>query len=170
MGATMIVSHVTHSVAPVQQTRERPLASSLRPKAHVQVIQVADPVAPAETPVTTPTVPPAITTPTVPPAITTPTVPPTPVYAPPGSWNGELTFNYALDAQTTDTPDWGCIRTWESGGNYTDYSGAYGFVGADYGDMPPQEQDAYALQLFQKNGDRFEGVWNDKCTMGMGLR
>lgn len=72
------------------------------------------------------------------------------------------------DALSVDTPDWACIRQWESGDTYTDYSGAYGFEGADYGVMSPAAQDAYALELFARNGDRFSGVWNDKCTRSGG--
>jgi hypothetical protein len=76
--------------------------------------------------------------------------------------------DYAADATSVDTPDWACIRQSESGGNYSDYSGAYGFLGADYGAWSPAAQDAYALQLFHQNGDRFSGTWNDYCTVSGG--
>lgn len=112
-----------------------------------------------------------------PPSPTTTAPPPSTSVAPsvsastPGSVSGTgLTYDYALDAQTTDTPDWACVRRWESGDTYTDYSGAYGFEGADYGQMTPADQDAFALRIFARNGDRFAGAWNDRCTEEYGLR
>lgn len=64
--------------------------------------------------------------------------------------------NYALDAQTTDTPDWCCIRSHESDANrYRDYSGAYGFQPGYYASMAPADQDALALSIFHHNGDKF---------------
>jgi hypothetical protein len=85
--------------------------------------------------------------------------------------------DYALDAQTTDTPDWACIRQWESGDNYSIESGAYGFepsTGDQYfgiypvGGVPPAEQDAAALAIFAANGDHFRGAWKgspEKCGL-----
>lgn len=81
--------------------------------------------------------------------------------------------DYALDGQTVDTPDWACIRKWESGDDYTDLSGAYGFVGADYGGMSVGDQDALALRIFNTNerehpGRHFLGAWNgstEKCGL-----
>lgn len=78
--------------------------------------------------------------------------------------------DYAADATSVNTPDWACIRQWESGDRYGIYSGAYGFEGADYGGLSPAAQDAYALKLFAQNGYHFAGTWNDRCTEAMGLR
>lgn len=87
-----------------------------------------------------------------------------PAPSPTSTWG-----DYAADALSTNTVDWACIRQWESGDTYTDYSGAYGFEGADYSSMPPAQQDAYALEIFHQNGDHFAGAWNDRCTEVMGL-
>lgn len=100
---------------------------------------------------------------------TTTAVPSAPTASPPPAAPSTYWGDYAADALSTDTTDWACIRTWESGDTYTDYSGAYGFEGADYSWMPPSQQDALALRIFQRNGDRFAGAWNDKCTEAMGL-
>src|SRR6185437_14734297 len=104
-------------------------------------------------PSTAPTPPPTTTT-------TAPVSVPAPSPTPPASSWGD----YAADALSTNTVDWACIRTWESGDNYSDFAGAYGFEGANYSSMPPSQQDAYALVIFQRNGDHFSGAWNDKCT------
>lgn len=79
--------------------------------------------------------------------------------------------DYALDATTTDTPDWNCIRIGECGygaAAYTCYSGAYGTVGVNSGAWPPAEQDANALRLYAQNHDHFSGCWNDRYTASEG--
>lgn len=95
---------------------------------------------------------------------TTTTAPAPPSPPPPPAWG-----TYAADAVTTTTPDWACIRQWESGDNYTDYAGAYGFEGGYYGSTSPATQNAMALRIFAANGYHFSGAWNDPCTAQMGL-
>lgn len=74
--------------------------------------------------------------------------------------------DYALDATTTDTPDWCAIRDAENGGSYGAPCGAYGFTFAYPAD--PAAQDALALQLFAENHDHFSGTWNNPQTASEG--
>jgi hypothetical protein len=82
-----------------------------------------------------------------------------------------------VDATSTDTPDWACIRQTESSNHYADVSGAYGILVSTWayygfsgvpGQAPPAVQDAFALKLFALNGYKFAGAWNDPCTMNGG--
>ena len=77
------------------------------------------------------------------------------------------------DRTTTDTADWACIRTAESGGNYTAPGGAYGISAAVWAGLggtgtpataSVAEQDRFALKLFAENGYRFSHAWHDSCT------
>ena len=77
------------------------------------------------------------------------------------------------DRTTTDTTDWACIRTAESGGDYQAPGGAYGISEATWQGLggrgtpasaPAAEQDRFALKLFAQNGYRFNYVWHDSCT------
>lgn len=77
--------------------------------------------------------------------------------------------DYSLDAETTDTSDWECIRIHEGGGTYNEFwSGAYGFLQSTaeaYGlgypvSAGPAAQDAAALDIFHRNGNHFRGAWN----------
>ena len=119
------------------------------------------PAWPAPTTTTTTAPPPLHYTPPVQHYVPTPT--PTAVSA-----SGDCTPNedYALDATTTDTPDWCAIRVHENGGSYGPPCGAYGFTFAYPAD--PGAQDALALQLFAKNGDHFSGTWNNPATASDG--
>jgi hypothetical protein len=83
------------------------------------------------------------------------------------------------DATSVATSDWACIRSTESGGNYTDVSGAYGVLVSTWaaygfsgtpGQASASTQDAFALRLFAANGYKFAGTWNNPCTMGGSLR
>jgi cell wall-associated NlpC family hydrolase len=84
------------------------------------------------------------------------------------------------DFVTTNTADWDCIRDAESGDNYGDTSGAYGFVGTKAhpytlgvynvpgvtgpaATAPPAEQNKVALAILNREG-HFYGAWNDVCT------
>jgi hypothetical protein len=91
-----------------------------------------------------------------------------------GNYNG----NYAVDARSTRTLDWACIRNAESHNNYRQVSGAYGILTSTWhwlgesgvpGAASVATQDAFALRLFAANGHRFSGSWNDACTSGGGL-
>jgi Transglycosylase-like domain len=79
---------------------------------------------------------------------------PAPVPAPAGT---------ATDATSTNTQDWACIRTHESGDNYSEGGGgAYQFalgtwegltgLGTPAEDSPPAVQDAAALKLYAQRG------------------
>ncbi len=76
------------------------------------------------------------------------------------------------DWTTTDTADWDCIRQAESGDNYTDESGAYGFLPSTWaslglpgtpGEASKATQNAAALEILNYEG-HFYGAWNDLCT------
>lgn len=76
------------------------------------------------------------------------------------------------DWTTTDTADWDCIREAESGDNYTDQSGAYGFLQSTWsyynepgspGSASKAVQNALALKILNAEG-HFYGAWNDACT------
>lgn len=76
------------------------------------------------------------------------------------------------DWTTTDTADWDCIRQAESGDNYTDESGAYGFLPSTWaslglpgtpGQASKATQNAAALEVLNYEG-HFYGAWNDLCT------
>jgi hypothetical protein len=91
-----------------------------------------------------------------------------------GHYNG----NYAVDARSTRTLDWSCIRNAESHNNYRQVSGAYGILTSTWhwlgesgvpGAASVATQDAFALRIFAANGHRFSGSWNDACTSGGGL-
>ena len=91
-----------------------------------------------------------------------------------GSYNG----NYAVDARSTHTLDWSCIRNAESHDNYQQVSGAYGILTSTWnalgesgvpGNASVAVQDAFAMRLFAANGHRFSGSWNDLCTADGGL-
>lgn len=73
------------------------------------------------------------------------------------------------DANSVNTSDWRCIRKWEGGGRYDNFSGAYGFAdGNNHSQMSPSAQDAWALRLFAQNHYHFSGTWNDPCTISGG--
>ncbi len=91
-----------------------------------------------------------------------------------GRFNAEL----KLDATTTNTLDWACIRNAESHDNFHQETGAYGITITSwqwlgYHGTPGQSsvrfQDGVALRIFRMNGDHFLGSWNDVCTLGEGL-
>jgi hypothetical protein len=91
-----------------------------------------------------------------------------------GNFNGD----YVVDARSTRTLDWACIRNAESHDNYHQVSGAYGILTSTWnwfgksgvpGAASVRTQDAFALRLFAANGHRFSGSWNDACTSGGGL-
>ncbi|MEI8051148.1 MAG: hypothetical protein WCI12_06905 [Actinomycetes bacterium] len=91
-----------------------------------------------------------------------------------------LTGNAALDAatQAVQTPMWACIRTAESGANYSLISGAYGILISSWnaysylwspygswstpGEAPPAVQDYVAYSFYQIGGGY--GGWNNYCT------
>jgi hypothetical protein len=107
-----------------------------------------------------------------PPAAARPAEVPAPVVA--------LTGNAALEAatQAVQTPMWACIRTAESGANYSLISGAYGILISSWnaysylwspyggwstpGEAPPAVQDYVAYSLYQIGGGF--GGWNNYCT------
>lgn len=94
---------------------------------------------------------------------------PAPPSAPPPTSPGP-TAEGASNATSTATADWECIRRWESGGDYSIASGAYGFMASTAASLgwsypvgssvSPETQDAAALQLFARNGYHFGGTWN----------
>lgn len=93
--------------------------------------------------------------------------------------SGRYNANFALDARTTNTLDWSCIRNAESHDHYHQPTGAYGLMYSTWwmlgytgipGEAPVWLQDRAALRLFAMNGDHFSGSWNDVCTMQEGLR
>ncbi len=80
------------------------------------------------------------------------------------------------DWTTTDTADWDCIRQAESGDNYTNQSGAYGFLQSTWsyygepgtpGQASKTRQNALALTILNAEG-HFYGAWNDACTRSGG--
>jgi len=90
--------------------------------------------------------------------------------------SGGFHGDYALDAMTTNTPDWQCIRVHESGDRYGIQSGAYGFITstaeayfgtANAGSVPPAIQDATALKIFHANGLHFAGAWSTAAACGL---
>lgn len=92
--------------------------------------------------------------------------------------SGRFNANLALDARTTNTIDWACIRNAESHDNFHQATGAYGITITSwqwlgYRGVPGQSsvhfQDRVALRIFKMNGDHFLGSWNDVCTLGEGL-
>ncbi len=76
--------------------------------------------------------------------------------------------------------EWACIRVAESGGNYSDTSGAYGILVSSWnafasvwepygnfavpGEAPAAVQDLVAYHLYQVGGGF--GGWHDRCTGG----
>jgi hypothetical protein len=69
------------------------------------------------------------------------------------------------DWYETNTRDWRCIRTGESGGNYSDYSGAYGILaGWDVGTLSHRAQDAWALYIMHNHGWR---AWSTSPGCGL---
>jgi Transglycosylase-like domain len=81
----------------------------------------------------------------------------------------------ALDATSTDTPDWACIRDHESNGNYAEGNGgAYQFefgtwtaltgLPSPAEDYPPAVQDAAALKLYSQRGWE---PWTTRSACGL---
>jgi len=79
------------------------------------------------------------------------------------------------DFVTTNTADWACIRQAESGDNYHDRGGAYGFLTSTWSDLtghylhagtaPPAQQNAVALNILGFERHFYSG-WTDSCIPG----
>lgn len=77
------------------------------------------------------------------------------------------------DRVTTNTPDWSCIRSAESGNDYLASGGAYGIsqaVWRQHGEpgtpasATRATQNSFALEIFAQNGYQFNRFWHDSCT------